>query len=410
MARTLAILGSGMRLTDQVSIGLLARTYPRSAIDSALDRSGLPPGRNRLLPVHVVVYYVLALGLFMEASIQEVLRCLLDSLGHFGMEPSKVATKGAISQARTRVGVEPLRQLFLSCCRPLGTPSIRGCFWKGLRVMAMDGTTLDTQDTQANEDAFGRSKSGRGETAFPQLRMTLLAECGSHAVVGAAFGSYRDSERTLAREMTDRLDKKMLLLADRGFIGHDIWATFSQSGAQLLWRVGSNIKLEPIKTLKDGSTLALLNASKESARTGAQAITVRVIEYELDGVAKPDTEGARYRLITTLLDPREAPALELARLYQERWEIEILLDELKTHLRGRSALLRSKTPDLVKQEAYGLLLVHHAVRRIMLDAAQSIGDDPDRISFTATVRIIRRKLLQGSFSPLDEQGSVEEEL
>lgn len=408
MARTLAILGSGMRLTDQVSIGLLARTYPRSAIDSALDRSGFPPGRNRLLPVHVVVYYVLALGLFMEASIQEVLRCLLDSLGHFGMEPSKVATKGAISQARTRVGVEPLRQLFLSCCRPLGTPSIRGCFWKGLRVMAMDGTTLDTQDTQANEDAFGRSKSGRGETAFPQLRMTLLAECGSHAVVGAAFGSYRDSERTLAREMTDRLDKKMLLLADRGFIGHDIWATFSQSGAQLLWRVGSNIKLEPIKTLKDGSTLALLNASKESARTGAQAITVRVIEYELDGVAKPDTEGARYRLITTLLDPREAPALELARLYQERWEIEILLDELKTHLRGRSALLRSKTPDLVKQEAYGLLLVHHAVRRIMLDAAQSIGDDPDRISFTATVRIIRRKLLQGSFSPLDEQGSVEE--
>ncbi|MBK8801180.1 MAG: transposase domain-containing protein [Fibrobacteres bacterium] len=187
MARTLAILGSGMRLTDQVSIGLLARTYPRSAIDSALDRSGFPPGRNRLLPVHVVVYYVLALGLFMEASIQEVLRCLLDSLGHFGMEPSKVATKGAISQARTRVGVEPLRQLFLSCCRPLGTPSIRGCFWKGLRVMAMDGTTLDTQDTQANEDAFGRSKSGRGETAFPQLRMTLLAECGSHAVVGAAL-------------------------------------------------------------------------------------------------------------------------------------------------------------------------------------------------------------------------------
>lgn len=410
MARTPAILGSGMRLTDQVSIGLLARTYPRSAIDSALDRSGLPPGRNRLLPVHVVVYYVLALGLFMEASIQEVLRCLLDSLGHLGMEPSKVATKGAISQARTRVGVEPLRQLFLSCCRPLGTPSIRGCFWKGLRVMAMDGTTLDTQDTQANEDAFGRSKSGRGETAFPQLRMTLLAECGSHAVVGAAFGSYRESERTLAREMTDRLDKKMLLLADRGFIGHDIWATFSQSGAQLLWRVGSNIKLEPIKALKDGSTLALLNASKESTRTGAQAITVRVIEYELDGVAKPDTEGARYRLITTLLDPREAPALELARLYQERWEIEILLDELKTHLRGRSALLRSKTPDLVKQEAYGLLLVHHAVRRIMLDAAQSIGDDPDRISFTATVRIIRRKLLQGSFSPLDEQGSVEEDL
>ena len=398
MARTLAILGSGMRLTDQVSIGLLARTYPRSAIDSALDRSGLLAGRNRLLPVHVVVYYVLALGLFMEASIQEVLRCLLDSLGHFGMEPSKVATKGAISQARTRVGVEPLRQLFLSCCRPLGTPSIRGCFWKGLRVMAMDGTTLDTQDTQANEDAFGRSKSGRGETAFPQLRMTLLAECGSHAVVGAAFGSYRDSERTLAREMTDRLDKKMLLLADRGFIGHDIWATFSQSGAQLLWRVGSNIKLEPIKTLKDGSTLALLNASKESARTGAQAITVRVIEYELDGVAKPDTEGARYRLITTLLDPREAPALELARLYQERWEIEILLDELKTHLRGRSALLRSKTPDLVKQEAYGLLLVHHAVRRIMLDAAQSIGDDPDRISFTATVRIC---LLYTSPSPRD---------
>jgi hypothetical protein len=399
-----------MRLTDQVSIGLLARTYPRSAIDLALDRSGLPPGRNRLLPVHVVVYYVLALGLFMEASLQEVLRCLLDSLGQFGMQPPKAATKGAISQARTRVGAEPLRQLFLSCCRPIGTPSTRGCFWRGLRVMAMDGSTLDTQDTQANEEALGRSKSGRGETAFPQLRMTLLAECGSHAVVGAALGSYRTSERTLAREMVDRLDKRMLLLADRGFVGHDIWATFAESGAQLLWRIGSNIKLEPIKILRDGTMLALLNAPKESARTGAQSITVRVVEYELDGMAKPEIEGTKYRLITTLLDPREAPAIELAGLYQQRWEIEILLDEIKTHLRGRSALLRSKTPDLVKQEAYGLLLVHHAVRRIMLDAAQSIGDDPDRISFTATVRIIRRKLLQGSFSPLDDQGKAEEKL
>jgi len=408
MARTLAILGSGMRLTDQIGIGLLARSYPRSEIDSALYRSDLPPGRNRLLPVHLVVYYVLALGLFMEASIQEVLRCLLDSLGQIGQDAPKAATKGAISQARTRVGVEPLRQLFLSCCRPIGTHSTRGCFWRGLRVMAMDGTTLDTQDTQANDEAFGRSGSGRGETAFPQLRMTLLAECGSHAVVGAALGSYRTSERTLAREMVDRLDT--LLLADRGFVGHDIWRTFAQSGVQMLWRVGSNIKLEAIKTLRDGTTLAQLDAPKELAKTGALPITVRVIEYELEGVAKPETEGTRYRLITTLLDPRKAPAIELASLYQERWEIEILLDELKTHLRGRAALLRSKTPDLVRQEAYGLLLVHHAVRRIMLDAAQSIGDDPDRISFTATVRIIRRKLLQGSFSPLDDQGRAEEEL
>jgi len=410
MARTLAILGSGMRLTDQIGIGLLTRTYPRSAIDSALDRSALPAGRNRLLPVHLVVYYVLALGLFMEASIQEVLRCLLDSLGQIGMEPPKAATKGAISQARTRLGVEPLRQLFLSCCRPIGTHRTRGCFWRGLRVMAMDGTTLDTQDTQANEDAFGRSVSGRGETAFPQLRMTLLAECASHAVCGAALGSYRTSERTLAREMVDRLDKNMLLLADRGFVGHDIWRTFARSGAQLLWRVGSNIKLEPIKTLRDGTTLAQLDVPKELTKTGALPITVRVIEYELEGVAKPETEGTKYRLITTLLDPRKAPASELAGLYQQRWEIEILLDELKTHLRGRAALLRSKTPDLVRQEAYGLLLVHHAVRRIMLDAAQSIGDDPDRISFTATVRVIRRKLLQGSFSPLDDQGGTEEEL
>jgi hypothetical protein len=410
MARTLAILGPGMRLSDQVSIGLLARTYPRSEIDSALERSGLRPGRNRLLPVHIVVYYVLALGLFMEASIQEVLRCLLSSLGQLGQESPKAATKGAISQARTRVGAEPLRQLFLSCCRPVGVTSARGCFWRGLRVMAMDGTTLDTQDTQANEDAFGRSKSGRGETTFPQLRMALLAECGSHAVCGAALGSYRTSERTLAREMVGRLDKNMLLLADRGFVGHDIWTTFAQSGAQLLWRVGSNIRLEPIKTLKDGTALAQLHAPKELAKTGTLPITVRVVEYELDGVAKPETEGTKYRLITTLLDPRKAPAIELAALYQERWEIEILLDELKTHLRGRSALLRSKTPDLVKQEAYGLLLVHHAVRRIMLDAAQSIGEDPDCISFTATVRIIRRKLLQGSFSPLDDQGTVEEEL
>ena len=410
MARTLATLGSGMRLTDHVSIGLLARTYPRSEIDLALDRSRLSVGRNRLLPVHLVVYYVLALGLFMEASIQEVLRCLLDSLGQIGQESPKAATKGAISQARARLGVEPLRQLFLSCCRSIGTPSGRGCFWRGLRVMAMDGTTLDTQDTQANEDAFGRSKSGRGETAFPQLRMTLLAECGSHAVAGAALGAYHTSERTLAREMVDRLDMSMLLLADRGFVGYDIWKSFAQSGAQLLWRVGSNIKLEAIKILKDGTTLAQLDAPKELAKAGTLPITVRVIEYELEDVAKPDTQATRYRLITTLLDPHKAPAMELASLYQERWEIEILLDELKTHLRGRSILLRSKTPDLVKQEAYGLLLVHHAVRRIMYDAAQAIGEDPDRISFTATVRIIRRKLLQGSFSPLDDQSPTEEEL
>jgi len=272
---------------------------------------------------------------------------------------------------------------------PLANSDTRGAWYRDWRLVSIDGTTLDLADTVENEKAFGRPGASRGKSAFPQLRMVSLVENGTHVLFGTKWGRYRTSENALATDVLGHLETGMLCLADRGFFGYALWKKAASSGADLLWRIKKNANLPCDRRLADGSYLSRIYASTEDRRRDRNAIVVRVIEYELDGVEHPEP---LYRLMTTVLKERKAPADDLAALYHDRWEIENVFDEFKTHLRGRQAVLRSKTPELVEQELYGFLLAHFAIRGLMHEAALKVDLDPDHLSFTHAIRVIRRKL------------------
>ena len=399
MARTVASLPAGSRITDYISLGVIAKTFPLAAIRSALAETQKASVRQRDLPAQVVVYYVIALALFMRSSYREVLRCLLEGI-QWLRDPSanlKVAGKSGISQARTRLGWEPLRRLHDELVQPIAVPATKGAWYRQWRLVSLDGSTLDVADEQANEDAFGRPAASRGHSAYPQIRFVSLVENGTHVLFGSQMDACGTGEITLAKQALPRLRKGMLCLADRLFFGLELWKQAQATGADLLWRVKKNVRLECDKRLPDGSYLSRIYPSERDRRHKTRGVAVRVIEYWLEGVA--DAEPV-YRLVTTILDHEKAPAKELAALYHERWEIETALDELKTHLRGSKIVLRSKTPDLVRQEFYGFMMAHFAIRGLMHEAALKAGEDPDRLSFLHAVRVVRRKLpVYGTIPP-----------
>ncbi|MGH8566385.1 MAG: IS4 family transposase [Gammaproteobacteria bacterium] len=391
MARTLAELPTGARITDYISLGVLAKTFPRARIDAALATTQTASRRQRELPAHVVVYYVIALTLYMQVSYREVLRCLLEGVAWLAgpTRASKVTGKSGISQARTRLGWRPLQQVHDEIVRPIATPATQGAWYRKWRLVSLDGTTLDVADTRANVTAFGRPGASRGTAAYPQVRFVSLVENGTHVLWGSHVGGYRDGETTLARQVVGTLGAGMLCLADRQFFGAALWQQARATGADLLWRVKKTQRLPCRQRLVDGSYRSVVYPSERDRRHDSNGLVVRVIEYTLTGVAEAED---RYRVVTSILDPERAPAEELAALYHERWEIETALDELKTHLRGARIVLRSKTPDLVRQECYGLLLAHFAIRGLMHEAAVKVGIDPDALSFIHAVRVIRRTL------------------
>lgn len=390
---------SDRRLSDLVSVGLLTRVFPADLVDEVIAASGRTQVRNRSLPARVVAYFSIGMALYAEGSYEDVYAELTDGLSWASGWRTSFATpsKSAIFQARARLGSEPVRELFVRVAKPLATPEMPEAFLAGRRLVAVDGTCLDVADTAENAEFFGRPGSGRGEqSAFPQARLVAVAECATHAVLDAAVGPCSTSEIELARQVLARLQPGMLLLADRGFYGFRLWEQAAARGADLLWRVGKNLKPRHVQTLPDGSWLALIAPSSGAGWRLVDPITVRVIDYEIDdGRDNPE----QYRLLTTLLDPDEAPADSLAAAYVQRWEIESVFDELKTHQRGPRAVLRSKSPDLVQQEIWGHLCCHYAIRTLMADAATHSGHDPDRVSFTRTLRMVRRSVTQGSFSP-----------
>lgn len=394
------------RLTDHISIGVLTRVFPPDVVDSVVAEAGRRERRQRLLPARVVVYYVLAMALFADSSYEEVMRQLVEGLAwDSGWRRAwAVPDKAAIFKARARLGREPLELLFEAVCSPLASEQTRGAFYRGLRVMSLDGTCLDVPDTPANAEAFGRPGSSRreGGGAFPQLRLVALSEAGTHVITDAALGPYATSENALADELVQALGAGMLCLADRGFYSFERFQKARQTGAQLLWRVQSSVGLPRERALSDGSYLTSIYAlaDRKTKRDGERA---RVVEYALDDPVRGG-EDRRYRLITTILDPEAGPAHELAGLYSERWEIESALDELKTHQRGPRVVLRSKHPDGVYQEAYGHLCTHYAIRRVMHDAALRADLDPDRLSFIRSLRAARRSArTQPGFSPPHDQ-------
>lgn len=391
MARTIASLPAGSRITDYISLGVIAKFFPRERVHAVLEQTGRASVRERDLPAHVVVYYVIALALYMRSSYREVLRCLLEGV-QWLLDPStvvKVAGKSGISQARTRLGAKPVQALYEAMVAPIAGKRTKGAWYRQWRLVSLDGSTLDVADTQENEKAFGRPGASRGSSAFPKIRFVALLENGTHVLWAARMDKYSTDELTLAEQVVPALQKGMLCLADRFFPSHKLWQKAAATGADLLWRTRQNARLEVDQRLPDGSYLSRIYPSTSDRRKERKAIVVRVIDYRLDKV--PDAEPI-YRLITTILDHRLAPAKELAALYHERWEIETALDELKTHLRGAQIVLRSKTPELIKQEFYGLLMAHFAIRGLMHEAALKAGEDPDRLSFLHAVRVVQRRM------------------
>jgi hypothetical protein len=398
MARTAANLEGGSRISDYITLGAVARMFPADRVEASLLANGKASQRHRDLPAHVVVYYVIALALFSQVSCREVLRCLLEGVRWLSgaSKDIKVAGKSGISQARSRLGWEPIRQLHDELVHPIATKDTLGAWFKDWRVVSIDGSTLDIPDDPANECEFGRPSTTRGESAFPQIRFVSLVENGTHVLFGTRMGPCTTSEKALAREVINALTPGMLCLADRGFYGYDFWELARATGAALVWRVDSKLGLSREVELEDGSFLSTVWDVKDRhhLRSG---VRVRAVEYTLAGVrdgrlpAAPEGETS-YRLVTTILDPKVASAEELAALYPERWEIETAFDELKTHLHGRQMLLRSKTPNLIRQELYGLMMAHFSVRGLMHEAALKAKEDPDRLSFIHAVRVIRRTL------------------
>ena len=389
---------SDRRLSDLVSVGLLTRVFPAGVVDEVIASAGRTEQRRRSLPARVVAYFAVGMALFSDGSYEDVFAQLTEGLSWSSRwrESWVAPSKSAIFLARARLGFDPVKRLFFRVARPLATVATRGAWLAGRRVVAIDGSCLDVADTAANAVFFGRPGVNKGEkAAFPQARLVGVAECGTHAMFDAAIGAYGVSEVELAREVVARFTPGMLVLADRGFYGYGLWEQAAAKGADLLWRMRSTQRLDPIEVFADGSYLAKV-FDQVSKRAGP-GIVVRVIDYTIDDGRDPEKS---FQLITTITDPADANATDLALAYAQRWEIEATLDELKTHQRGPRAVLRSKSPELVLQEIWGYLCCHYAIRTLMWEAAAHADTDPDRVSFVAALRITRRSIAhEGDFSP-----------
>jgi hypothetical protein len=360
----------------------LYQLIPEGRIAAILQRTGRQSRRQRRLPAHSVAWLVVAMGLFAQLPIPQVWRRLHPSSD----DPEPV--ESAFTQARQRLGVAPLRHLFEECARPMATHQSVGAFYRGWQLMGLDGTVLDLPDTPANDHAFGRPGSARAPAAFPQFRLLALCELGTHAICGLGIKPCRRSEQAMAPALLRQLRPGMLLLWDRGFFSYDLVRQVLATGAHLLARVQTRLILVPLRRLDDGSYLAKLYPSPQARNQDRDGLWVRVIEYTHDDPNRPGC-GERHRLLTDLLNPEDLPAAEAPAVYHERWEEELSLDEIKTHLSGREVPIRSKAPAGVVQEVYGLVLAHYVTRRLMHDAAVTASIDPDRLSFSNALRVLQ---------------------
>ena len=342
MARTKAVLGAGARLSDFMSASLLARVYPSESVSACLDKHGRSSQRLRSFPATAGVYYCMALSLFPEAAYEAVFSVVTSGLAWAAGQPGgQRVAKSSISALRAKIGFEPLQDLMDMHCLPLALPATHPeAFYGGLRVVAMDGSNFELPDEATNVKAFGYPGSRTGHAGYPQAQCAVLVECATHAILGATIGAYGTEEFKLCKGLLPKLNASMLCLADRGFRGHSRWVAARTTGAELLWRASTTQLLAVQTVLPDNSFLSQLAPGTGTRQVRRdQAVTVRVIDYEL-----PDANGemTRYRLVTSLMDHATAPAKELARLYHERWQVEAVFDEMKTHLLQSRRVLRSK--------------------------------------------------------------------
>lgn len=384
--------GTGVGLADQAAIGVLTRTFPVELVDRVIDQYWRREQRTRALPARLVFYFVLVLCLFPHESYQSAMKILMSTFGR-GVQGYRVPTTGSIGNARRRLGSEPMETIVRAVIRPSAEKDTIGAWYQHWRLTAVDGTTFTVPDTDENEHEFGRPGSGRGEdkTAYPQIQAACLIELGTHAVFDARLDAYAAAESMLIEEMFPSFRPGMLVLADRHIYSFDRWAKAMETGADLLWRVASNLVLRPVEHLPDGSYVAEVVAPRKSRHSGS--IRLRVIEYRLPG------SGELYRLVTSIMDPEVAPAKELAILYHERWDIEGFLKQIKNVQLNSDKIFRSKSPDGVRQEFWAHLAVHYATTCVQVDAAAQAKMDPDRISHKNTVRIIRSRIWKPEHFP-----------
>jgi hypothetical protein len=387
-------MAQAVRITDGHStegllkIESLTRYFPIKAVKQILEETEKTSKRVRDLPAHVMMYYVIAMTIYMDLPYREVLKQLMEGGSRFFSQcRKKPPVKSSICKARIKLGWEPFQKLHDQLVKPIAVKKTKGAWYKDRLLVGIDGSTVDVADTPENSRTFGRSKSARGRSAFPQVRFVSLLEIGTRVLFGTKFaGINKASEKKLAKKVLSSLKKGMLCLADRYYLGYDFLKAALKTEADILWRASNVWTLKPEKYLQDGSYLCTIYKSASDKKNKRNGILVRVIEYSLKGYR------TKYRLVTSILDPKLAPAEELAALYHERWEIEISFGELKTRLRGADIVLRSQKPDLVKQEFYGFLLSYFAIRGIMHEAALEADEDPDRLSFIHTVRVVKRAL------------------
>jgi len=402
MERSLRQVMPDVHFSAEATLAAVGQTLAPDRIAAALRASGRYTQRTRKLPLNLVILLIVTMGLFAETAIEDVLVKLLQ--GPTFLRPGQAdlaASKGAISQRRQQLGVRPLVALFRMVCQPLATPQTPGAFLFGLRLMALDGTLENVADTPANAAYFGYAPGPRGHSAFPQVEVLYLCECGTHAICDLGCWPRQGKERTHARRLLRSLGPGMLLLADAGLQSFDLCADCLAYQAHFLIRVSGQLTLRPLRRLPDGSYLAELRATRSSRRPTGTRLEVRVIEYVLDDPGRPG-QGQRRRLITSLLDSTACPAHALAGAYHERWEMEMTIDEVDTHQRRPAQPLRSHTPLGVLQELYGLVLAHYAIRAVMHAAAQQAGCDPDRLSFTKTLRLLRNALFEAQIVSLSQ--------
>jgi len=399
----------GARLTDHLSIGVLTKTVPRYIVDEVLIDTKRTEQRRRSLPAHVVVYFVMALALFRDGY-EEVMAALSHGM-RFTRTWSRewqLPSRSALCQARARLGEEPLRELFTRLAVPIATESTPGAYLGNRRLLAIDGVMLDIPDTPENTVEYPKPDGGT-RRPYPQVRIVALGECGTQATLAAAIGSLNIGERDLAAQLRAEVGPNTLVIADRGFYSFPLWRDYQSTGADLLWRLSATMKLPVHQVLPDGSYLSEIKKKSGPGKTWiplhlvvdtpelATHIQVRVIEFSTDS----DGPNENYRLITTITDPTDLNATELAHAYLQRWELETAFRQIECQLLEPSGTLRSKTPPMIRQEIWALLLTHYAIRAFITDAADTIDIDPDRISTIRAINIVRRSVTDAAaLSPL----------
>src|ERR1700745_228189 len=374
-----------MGSADEVRLGLLTEWVSAELVDEVLAECGTPDRRPGALPARVMVYYVLGLALFQQDSDGDVAEYRVGALA--GMDEA-TPNSSSFTRARRGLGAGVIEALFRRLAGPVAPPGLDGAFWRGMRVAAVDGFTLDVPHTEVNRPWCGGPVDAKGQPAgFPQARVVTLTETGTHSSIDARLGAFSGGEPELAIALAGSA-AGVLVIMDRGFPGVALWKAYTQARAHLLIRARSSVARRPVQVLEDGTYLARMNlAGQEGANPGG--VLVRVIEYRVDG-------GEVIKLLTDLMAPVAFPAGELAALYQERWESEGSFRQVKTFQRGPQEILRSADPELVCQEVWAHLAVHHCLTRIIMRLAGRERIDPDRISFVKVLKHGRRSVIRQS--------------